>query len=181
MSRVFAGIIVVALVASGAGAALFVGVGPVADSTGEGGPATSVSQQEPSGGDGGGSGSAEPATEPAPPPFTFAVDAIEECGQTCRDVTVTLYNQQDDTATGVTVVTRIYAGQDNTDSGDMVWETEVAVGTLEADAAYTTTERVELSYGEAFSVQQQGGWITVHTTVRSDERTVTFEESQQVA
>lgn len=181
MSRVFAGIIVAVVLVSGAGAALFVGVGPVADLAGDGGPATADSQAEPSGGDGGGSGSAGSTTPTALPPFTFGVDSIEECGQTCRDVTVTLYNQQDDTATGVTVVTRLYAGQDNTDSGDQIWEGEVAVGSLDAGASYTTTERVELSFGEAFSVQQRDGWITVHTTVRSDERTVTFQESRQVA
>lgn len=181
MSRVFAGMIVVVLLASGAGAAFFVGVGPIADMADGDGPATARPGEAPSGGDGGGGGSSEPTTPTAPPPFTFAVDAIEECGQTCRDVTVTLYNQQNDTATGVTVVTRIYAGQDNTDSGDQIWEGEVDVGSLEAGASYTTTERVELSFGEAFSVKQQGGWVTVHTTVRSDERTVTFQESRQVA
>ena len=76
-------------------------------------------------------GTATPTTDgasTATPPFGFVIDNIEECGQTCRDVTSTLSNQQDATAENVTVHTRILAGQ-GTD-GDVVWRGSEDVGTL---------------------------------------------------
>jgi hypothetical protein len=113
------------------------------------------------------------------PPFAFTVDAIEGCGQTCRDVTSTLTNQQNSTAEDVTVYTRIYAG--NSTDGDVVWEGTEDVGTLEAGGSYTTTRRVDLSYGDAFAIEQADGWITVQTTVETADRTVTFTEQRKVA
>lgn len=121
------------------------------------------------------------AADSAPPAFSFTVDRIEECGQTCRDVTVTLTNNLNDTETDVTVFTRIYSGQDNTESGDLVWERRREVGTLGAGESQTTTVRIELSFQDAFKIQSNGGWITVLTTIQSDDETVTHRGSQQVA
>ena len=115
------------------------------------------------------------------PPFSLTIDEVDECGQTCRDVTATLHNDQTDTANRVIVSIAIYAGEDSTDEDDLVWEGSVDVGTLEAGASYTTTERVELSYWDSLAVSRNDGWITIHTTVESDERTVTFRDSEQVA
>jgi hypothetical protein len=42
-------------------------------------------------------------------------------------------------------------------------------------------ERVELSLQEARKIDQENGWITILTTVESDDTTVTFQESEQVA
>ncbi|MBX0324167.1 hypothetical protein EGH21_14105 [Halomicroarcula sp. F13] len=128
--------------------------------------------------DSGGADSAE-TTATATPPFGFTIDDIENCGQTCRDVTSTLTNQQDTTATDVTVYTRIYAG--NGTDGDVVWEGSEPVGTLDAGESYTATKRVELSYSEALAIENEDGWITVQTTVQSDDRTVTFTDQRQVA
>jgi hypothetical protein len=113
------------------------------------------------------------------PPFTFSIDSIEECGRTCRDVTSTLTNRQDATAENVTVYTRIFVG--NGTDGDVVWEGTEPVGTLDAGESYTATRRVELSYSDALAIQQNGGWITVQTTVQTDDRTVTFSDQRQVA
>lgn len=33
------------------------------------------------------------------PPFSFSIDEIEECGLTCRDVTATVSNNQNETPT----------------------------------------------------------------------------------
>ncbi|MDZ7700841.1 MAG: hypothetical protein U5J98_01550 [Halobacteriales archaeon] len=129
------------------------------------------------GSDDGGAGTT--ATET--PPFSFTIDEIEECGQTCRDVTATLHNNQDETATGTTVFTRVFAGEDNTDTADLVWEGKEEVGTLEAGTSHTTTRRVELSLQDARKIEQNDGWITIVTTVQTDERTVTFRDSEQVA
>jgi hypothetical protein len=124
--------------------------------------------------DGGGTGTATPEPGPA---FAFAIDRIEECGRTCRDVTSTLTNDGAD-ATDVTVYTRIYVG--NGTDGDVIWEGRERVGDLGAGESYTTTERVELSLADAVTVESAGGWITVQTTVQSDETTVTFTQRRQV-
>lgn len=164
-------------VIAAAGFAVFAGVGPVpggdvgggADATGEEVPATESTTS------GGGGGSADGE------PFSFGVDEVEACGRTCRDVTATLHNERAEPASDVTAHIRIYAGEDATDSGDAVWEETVDVGTLEANASTTTTERIDLSLREALAVERRGGWITIRTTVESAEATVTFRESRQVA
>lgn len=114
------------------------------------------------------------------PPFSFTIDRIEECGRTCRDVTVTLYNNQNDTARNVTVYTRIYAGN-STAEGDRVWKGQEDVGTMAANSSATRTQRVDLTTSEAFKVQQNDGWITIVTTIRSDEATITFKNRRDVA
>jgi hypothetical protein len=118
-------------------------------------------------------------TSTATPPFGFAIDNIEKCGQTCRDVTSTLTNQQDATAGNVTVYTRIFAGK-GTD-GDEIWRGTEDVGTLPAGDAYTATRQVELSYAEALTISNNDGWITVQTTVETENRTVTFTDERKVA
>lgn len=117
-----------------------------------------------------------PSTET--PPFGFVIDTIEECGQTCRDVTSTLTNQQDTTAESVTVNTRIIAGQ-GTD-GDVVWRGNEDVGTLGPGESYTATRQVELSFADALTIQNNGGWITVQTTVETADGSVTFTDERQV-
>ena len=113
------------------------------------------------------------------PRFGFAIDGVETCGQTCRDVTSTLTNNGDTTAEDVTVHTRVFVGQ-GTD-GDVVWRGSEDVGTLEAGGSYTTTRQVELSFADALAVQNSDGWITVQTTVETADRTVTFTDERQVA
>lgn len=171
------GLLLVLVIALGVGGAYYAGIGPAPG--GEAGdPITDFPTATPSdesSGDGAGStGTMEP------PPFSFTIETIDECGMTCRDVTVTLHNNQADPATGVTVFTRIFAGQDNTDTADLVWEGTEEVGTLEAGASHTTTRRVELSLQEARKIDNNGGWVTIVTTVQTDERTVTFTSSEQV-
>jgi hypothetical protein len=118
------------------------------------------------------------STSTATPPFAFTVDSIEECGTTCREATSTLTNRQGEAASDVAVTTHIYAG--NGTDGDVVWEGSEQVGRLDAGESYTATRRVELSYGEAFKVQNEG-WVTVETTVRTADRTLTFSDRRQVA
>lgn len=147
---------------------------------------------ESTGGDGGGGATATPpstgtvytdapgggsATEA---PFSFNIQTIEKCGQTCRDVTVTLRNNQNETATGVSVYTRIYAGN-NTEEKNKIWTGQRDIGELEAESSVTRTSRVELSMQEGFKVQQKDGWITIVTTVKSDQTTITFKSRRDVA
>jgi hypothetical protein len=170
------GVLVLAVLAA-AGFAVFAGVGPApggdagggADATGGEAPAT----ESTTGGGGGGSADSEP--------FSFGVDEVEACGRTCRDVTATLYNERAEPASDVTVHIRIYAGEDATDPDDVVWEETIDVGTLDANASATTTERIDLSLRGALAVERRDGWITIRTTVESAEATATFRESRQVA
>lgn len=167
---VVAAIAVVGLLAAGAGA-LYAGLGP-APGGDSGDDISEFPTETPSGSGGEGSTS---------PPFTFAVDDVEECGTTCREVTATVVNEQDEAATGVAVYTRIYAGQNSSAEDDLLWQGKEEVGSLEAGESSTTTERVELTFQEGMAVRQNDGWVTVVTTVETDERTVTFTEERQVA
>lgn len=124
------------------------------------------------------SGDSSTTTATPTPPFGFAINAIEECGQTCRDVTSTLTNQQDATAENVTVYTRIVVGQGT--GGDEIWRGQEDVGTLSAGESYTAEKRVELSLSDGLAVENNDGWITVQTTVETEEQTVTFTDERQV-
>lgn len=178
------GVIVVIVVALGIGIAFYAGIGPAPGGDSGDDLSEFPTQTAPEDGgdtDGGTVSDGAATVTESTPPFTFAIDDIEECGTTCRDVTATLTNNQDDTATGVTVYTRVFAGEDNTDEADLVWEGKEDVGTLEADGTHTSTRRIELTLQEARSIDQEDGWITIVTTVQSDDKTVTFRNSEQVA
>lgn len=182
---VVGGLLVVFVVVTGLGAALYTGVGP-APGGGSGDTIEEFPIATPTDGESDSSSSSETARESdsslssETAPFSFTIDDIVECGQTCRDVTATLQNNQDETATSVTVFTRIFAGENNTDTADIVWEGKENVGTQEAGVTHTTTERIELSLQEAHRIEQNDGWITILTTVQTDETTVTFQDNQQV-
>lgn len=167
------------LVAGGVATALAVGVGPVpGGDTGETANDRPAAAATP--GPTSGSGVAPATATPEPrPEFAVIVDRTERCGQVCRDVTSTIENTGTEAATGTTVDTRVYVGRDT--GGDVVWRGTEAIGSLGPGATFTTTTRVELSYAGAAAVRTADGWITVQTAVESDQRTVTFAESRQVA
>ena len=171
--KLLGGVIVLVVLA----AAGFVGFGPAPGGDAAGGADAPSEEAPPAGSTDdsaiGGSGEGQA--------FAFGVDSVEECGRTCRDVTATLYNERDEPASDVTASIRIYAGEDTTDADDTVWEETVDVGTLDASASATTTERIDLSLREALAVERRDGWVTIRTTVESAETTVTFRESRQVA
>lgn len=178
-------LILVALLAVGVGAGAVAVAGDVlpggnADADSEPFPTATADDEGTAagGGDGDETTTARSASTETPP-FGFAIDNIEECGQTCRDVTSTLTNQQDATAENVTVYTRIVAGQGA--DGDEVWRGTEDVGTLQAGDSYTTTRQVELSYADALKIENEGGWITVQTTVETADGSVTFTDERQVA
>ncbi|ELZ83173.1 hypothetical protein C453_14246 [Haloferax elongans ATCC BAA-1513] len=181
---------VLALVGGGVATAFVTGVGPFASDDDELDGEFPTQTATPSsggdssgGGDGGDSSGGDSdessSDETSTPPFTFVIEDIEECGQTCRDVTSSVTNQQDDAATGVTVYSRIYVGN-STAEDDVVWQGKEEIGGLESGESYTATRRVELSFTEAFAVQQADGWITIQTTIQSDEQTLTYTERRDV-
>lgn len=180
-THVFGGLLVAIVLAIGVGVAFYTGAGPAPGGAGDGERITDFPTETASEGGSDGSAPSGSGGTTETPPFTFAIDSIEECGQTCRDVTATLHNNQNETARGITVYTRIFAGRDNTAEDDIVWEGTEDVGTLEAGGSYTSTRRVELSLQEGMEIESNDGWITILTTVESNEETVTFQDSRQVA
>lgn len=169
------------------GAGFVLGFGPLDEVAAESGigsdESSSVTTPESTGtvytdsgsGSGSGDGSASDGA-----PFSFAIQQIEKCGQTCRDVTVTLANEQDQQAEDVTVYTSIYVGN-STDKADLIWKGQEDVGTMAAGESVTRTQRVELSIQEAYAVKQADGWITVVTTIDSADTTITFKSHRDVA
>lgn len=157
----------VAVATAGPGAPTLTGTGP-----------PTVETLTLAGSDGSDAGDGAP-TATSRPPFAFAVGSIDPCGPTCRDVTITLRNQQDEPATGVVVTARLYAG-DTTASDAQVWAGEEQVGVLDAGAAVTATKRIDLGIVGASRVQAAGGRVTVAVTVRSDGPTVAFTVREHV-
>lgn len=132
-----------------------------------------------SGGSGDGSGSSGDDAGQDLPPYYFSVTDTKKCGQTCRDVTVELTNNRDRSASNVNVYVRIFAGNE-TGSKEPVWQGKEEVGGMDAGETTTATKRVKLSYSEGFKVRQNDGWITIQTTVRSEDVTRTFTERRDV-
>jgi hypothetical protein len=168
----------------GGGLALTVGDGTFTESSGPESaestePFPTATPPSTAAGSGGSGGSSATATATPRPSFAFEVRSIESCGQTCRDVTSTVSNGGDAQATDVAVYSRIFVGN-STDTDDLAWQGDERVGTLGAGETYTATKTVELSYPEALAVRSAGDWVTVQTTVESDQRTVTFTRRRNV-
>lgn len=140
----------------------------------------------------GGSGDAPPAATPAGPsdgsaqngsapgpdhvrPFTLDIRDIQECGRTCRDVTVALTNNGGNPRENVTVTTTIYAGE------DAVWEGEEPVGTLDSDETTVRTERVDVGLVGGAKIERNDGRVTIETVVRWDGGSASYHEQRQVA
>ena len=168
-------VVVVVGVVAAVGGAFLLGLGPLGGETG-GGVAESTATPPPTG-----TVYAQPGerTGQKQPPFTFEIDSVENCGETCRDVTATLYNNQQQAASNVSVYPRLYTGN-STAEEDRIWSGDEQIGDVTAGGSDTGTQRVELSTRDGFAVQQSDGWITILTTVDSEETTVTFENRRNV-
>lgn len=174
------GFLVAVLVVGGLGAAMYTGVGPVPESEppSESEPAAESESASESDTEAFPNGTEENRTAEEEPPFTFTVDEIDDCGETCRDVTATVENTRDEPAESVTVSTNIFAGENSTE--ELVWEGTEEIGPLAAGDAHTSTKRVDLSLTEAYAIDQNDGWITIETTVDAENERITFRESRQV-
>ena len=118
----------------------------------------------------------EPTQTPTRPAHDFAFQTVgmKSCGSTCRDVTVRLTNRGTETATGVTVKSRIIAG------GDQIWSGTEKIGRVQPGESVTRTKRVNLGFLDAAAVQQNNGYVTIKTTVKWDSGTQTFTERTKV-
>lgn len=180
--------VVVLLVVAGAGASTGV-LGPLSaladdlpGTSGDADPTSAPESNADDGGsgsdDGGGGGSAGTPTEREP--FGIRIVSVEECGDTCRDVTIRVTNRLNESAGGVGIVSRIFAGKRG-DDGDELWEGEAGLGTIGASSSVTVEKRVKLGYFDAAKVKNNDGWITVRTTVTSDDAEATYVEEKNVA
>jgi len=100
--------------------------------------------------------------------FNASVDNITECGSTCRDVDYTLMNIGQSDATDFSVRMHITSG------GDEIYNESVNLATLEANSEESRTERVELSRSGAFTVNSNGGDVTINITPMSGNVSETF-------
>lgn len=116
----------------------------------------------------------ESADRDADPPetadvtFELAPFEIEECGLTCREVTTTIANAGSDDATSVRMEVTVVA------DGDRIWETDDAIGCLDASDEATRTERVELGFSDAHTVRANDDRVCIETIVDSDQGTDRF-------
>lgn len=108
-------------------------------------------------------------------PYGFTIDRIEGCGTTCREVTATLTNTGNETRSDVRVNTKLLA------DGDELWEGDQTVGDMESGEAFTETRTVDVGYWGGVQIQRNDGYVTIRTTVTSEQGTVTFEERRKVA
>lgn len=108
-------------------------------------------------------------------PFTIDVEKIENCGKTCRDVTVSLTNNGGNPRENVSVTTTVYAGQDS------VWRGEASIGTLGSDESTRRTERVDVGYVGGARIERNDGTVTIETVVHWDGGEATYREQRQVA
>lgn len=148
--------------------------------SGGGGGGTSGGDGTSGGGDGSGSAGTADDDGDSGPPFDIVVTSIEDCGRTCRDVTLAVTNERNETATGVEVVARLFAGKRD-DDGDELWEGTASLGTLDPGESVTVERRVELGFVDAGRVKNDDGWVTVRTTVSGTDARTTFVSEEQVA
>jgi hypothetical protein len=107
--------------------------------------------------------------------YDFTIENIEECGSTCRDVTAVLANTGDETRQNVRATTKVFA------DGDLLWTGNETVGTLDPEAAHTSTKRVNVGFAGGMKIQDNDGYVTIVTVIRSDDGTVRFSERRKVA
>jgi hypothetical protein len=112
-------------------------------------------------------------------PFSFFITEITNCGDTCRDISAELTNEQSSEAGNVTTYTRIYAG--NTTAEDAkVWENRKQFGAMAPGETQQTTQRVEFSLTDAVTINEKDGWVTIVTTINSEDETMTVTERRKV-
>ena len=178
------GLVIVAVAALIVGGALMFGIGPFGGvPAGGGGPADGSAAPTPAddrsgAGEASQTGNDPGASETGPDrvrPFTVSVGRIEECGNTCRDVTASITNNGGNPRPNVTVSTEIYAG------GDRVWEGRRELGTLAPDETKTRTERVDVGFLGAAKIKGDGGNVTIVTTVDWSDGSATYRERRSVA
>lgn len=127
----------------------------------------------------GGVGTVTATDEPEDLALNYRIVEITTINQTARNVTVRLTNDGNETATGVAAETVIYAGNTTADD-QQIWTGSREVGSVAAGGSVQFSQTVALSLNEALQVEGADGWITVVTTIRTDEGSVTVTQRRNV-
>lgn len=114
-------------------------------------------------------------TESAPATFRFDVRSVEECGTTCRDVTVSVRNRGGTDAENVDVSVRLLTGDTE------VWRGTQSFDRVDAGEARTQTRRINIGYVDGARIRANDGYVTIETTITWDGGEETFSERRQVA
>lgn len=93
---------------------------------------------------------------------------ITECGTTCRDVTYVVSDAAGDGARGVSTDTTITSG------GERIWEGQQDLGDVPAGGSVEQTTRVEVGFGEARTVQENDGRVTIEIELAADGQSETI-------
>ncbi|MFC4358423.1 hypothetical protein ACFO0N_10775 [Halobium salinum] len=112
---------------------------------------------------------------PEPADFRFDVDRVEDCGTTCRDVTLSVRNRGGTDAENVEMAVRLLA------DGDEVWRGTQPFDRVEAGESRTVTRRVEIGYFDGARIQANDGYVTIETTITWDGGRQSFSERRKVA
>jgi len=107
-------------------------------------------------------------------PFTLTTEDVSICGLTCREVTVTLSNQRNETLRNITVESDITA------DGEVIAQRQTEVERLRPNESVTRTVRVTVGFGELQQIRRNDGTITIETQVASDRYNQTFTSERTV-
>ena len=171
-------LVVLAVLAVAGGLAFASGIlsdAPLSDSDGGGSTATTDDAATEPAGSNAVRRDAATETRGADSRYDFAIERVESCGTTCRNVTARLTNEGSEPRENVRVTTVLYA------DGQRLWSGNETVGRLAAGETHTSTRRVRLGLGEAASIQGNDGYVTIVTLVRTDDTVVRFEDRRKVA
>jgi len=123
--------------------------------------------------DGGADASTNATPEPAA--FRLVVDSVENCGTTCRDVTVTIRNVGGRSAEDVDVRVRLLA------DGDRLWSGSESFDAIGEGERRRQTRRVDVGFVGAAKVEAKDGYVTIETTIEWDGGRQTLSERRKVA
>jgi hypothetical protein len=116
-----------------------------------------------------------PPTTTTDSEYAFTIERVENCGNTCRDVTARLTNSGGEPRENVRVATTVLA------DGEMLWSGNETVGTLASGQSHVSTERVEVGFSGGLQLRANDGYVTIVTEVRSENGTTRFSERRKVA
>ena len=65
--------------------------------------------------------------------------------------------------------------------GDLLWSGNETVGTLDSGETHRSTKRVDVGFSGGMAIRANDGYVTIVTTVESEEETTRFSERRKVA
>lgn len=100
-------------------------------------------------------------------PFNLRQQNVTKCGMTCRVVTVTLTNMGNNMAKNISVESRIFAGDSHIETR------QTTIRRLRPNETVVRTIRIDAGLQDVIRIKQNGGRITVQSTIKSDDHNMT--------